>query len=99
MDCEGPDVYSIEYPIARSTHTCCECGLKINPGEKYEKFKGLWDGEWDRFKTCMKCSELRDRVNWLHRNDGYEAIPFGCLEEWAREDGFEFPVGKRDDER
>ena len=96
MDCEGPSVYSIDHPIAKVNHMCCECRQAILPGQRYEKFKGCWDGKWDRFTTCMLCAELRDMINNLHRNDDCGGIPFGSLGEWAREDGYEFPV-KEDD--
>jgi hypothetical protein len=58
---DGPDVYSEEYPIARKTYICCECGEEILPGQKYEKFRGLWEGRWGTYKTCMPCVAIRER--------------------------------------
>lgn len=55
-------VYSIEHPTARKEHVCCECGGAIKPGEKYQLFKGIWDGEAARFKTCTDCEALRREV-------------------------------------
>lgn len=62
------------YPIARKQHKCCECGSTIDTGEKYERIKGLWEGEWVEFKTCMICSDIRNAAS----KDGV-CISFGCL--------------------
>ncbi len=45
---------------ARKPHKCYECRGGIPSGETYEKIAGVWDGEFSEFKTCARCSELRD---------------------------------------
>lgn len=48
-----------EYPKARKIHKCCECGSDIDPGEKYQKITGLFEGSWEEFKTCQICQDIR----------------------------------------
>ncbi len=84
-----PRVSSDEIRKARKEHKCCECQRVIKVGEKYHLFKGCWDGEWGRFKTCVACNDLRYDVREGYRDDEWPA--FGELEEWAREAGLEFP--------
>ena len=44
---------------ARVEHYCCECGDTIQPGSKYQRIKGVWDGKWETFKTCTPCATVR----------------------------------------
>lgn len=46
-------------PIARKQHICFECGRTIQKGEKYELARGLWDGNFLTFKTCLDCLSVR----------------------------------------
>ncbi len=54
----------------------------IQPGEKYHLFKGIWNGEADRFKVCADCQDLRGSIE---KDYGYheEREAFGCLVEAA----------------
>jgi hypothetical protein len=46
---------------AAKEHVCCECGVAIKPGERYEYMRGLWDNNgWTTFRTCAICREIRD---------------------------------------
>ena len=74
---EAPSVQWIEAPIAWKAHKCCECLSVISPGEKYERISGVWEGEFQTFKTCMICAEVRRTANSDLRDD--EGIPFECL--------------------
>ena len=56
---ENPEISRITFPIAKKKHTCCECSGDILPGKKYENVRGLWDGEFETFKTCLACSSIR----------------------------------------
>jgi len=60
---EYADLYREEFPIARKTHTCCECREKaaILPGQEYHKVAMLYDGIWSEYKTCMPCYNIRER--------------------------------------
>ncbi len=74
-DYEPAEFYSKSEPCARKAHKCCECGKAIQPGEKYEYVRGKWDGHMDFFKTCSRCTALRDHLAahakcfcWAHGN-------------------------------
>jgi hypothetical protein len=45
---------------AAKDHRCTECREMIPKGSKYENAKGLWDGHWSTFKTCLSCVEIRN---------------------------------------
>jgi len=60
VDDDFEQVSSTSNPRARKTHVCCECHRTINIGEQYELYKGLWDGNWDAYKTCIDCKSVRD---------------------------------------
>jgi hypothetical protein len=45
---------------ARKVHRCCECHRdSIKPGDLYLIEAGIWDGEWETFKTCRVCYGVR----------------------------------------
>ena len=61
LDTDNPAEWAVETsPIARTTHKCCECGDTINPGERYQRVSGVWEGEFDTFKTCFVCVKIRE---------------------------------------
>jgi len=75
--CDGdfPSILEETFPKARKKHICCECGSDIDPGEIYQKIKGLWEDEWLTFKTCMICYNIRHEANRQEEC----SIPFECL--------------------
>jgi hypothetical protein len=56
---DSPELFSKQNRIARKVHHCCECNEEIAPGKKYEYAKGLWDGDFQCFCTCLPCSNIR----------------------------------------
>jgi len=54
-DMDGPTFYSVETRKANKQHVCCECRETIVPGEKYRIASGVWDGRWNKYKTCLPC--------------------------------------------
>ena len=58
-DGDLPSVCNVETRKAAKNHTCSECGEAIPRGERYEHVKGLWDGSWSTFRTCLSCVEIR----------------------------------------
>lgn len=54
-----PAVYDLTIRKARKTHRCYECNRSIEPGERYEDVKSLFDGIWDRFRTHLSCAGIR----------------------------------------
>lgn len=61
-DYDHPAVIRDEFPTARKSYLCCECGETISPGQKYHKAVGLWENGWRTFRTCMPCYRLRDEL-------------------------------------
>lgn len=50
-----PEVFSSVYPVSRKTYVCCECGVKIHPGEKYGRHWGVWDKESSTYRQHADC--------------------------------------------
>ncbi len=59
---DPPDVFDESTVRAAKPHTCCECGDPIHKGTPYVRSKGLWDGRWDTFHTCVPCSRIRESM-------------------------------------
>ena len=85
----GPGVSWRKKPTARKEHLCGECRLPIEPGETYERVEGVWEGDWQTFKTCATCVEVRNRFYcgsyifgevWSGISDVIEDITPGCLD-------------------
>ncbi|MCA3700603.1 MAG: hypothetical protein IOB84_12575 [Brevundimonas sp.] len=64
-------VYRRESRRSRTPRTCFECAAAIPPGTPHEVAAGLWDGEWDTFRTCQRCIALREHV--------IGTVPDACL--------------------
>jgi hypothetical protein len=88
--CERPSVSSEEFPKARKKHKCCECHREIAIGEKYQLVKGCWDGEWSKYKTCLPCYELRNKINSDMRGLD-DPLCFEGLQETAQEYEYQWP--------
>lgn len=74
----GPEVSTETMPTARKQHVCEECGATIEPGEKYQLIKGLWEGTWETHKTCTFCASVRNRAG-NEQPYADEGICFGNL--------------------
>ena len=64
-DYDFPAVFTSKLVKARESHRCSECGSEIKAGEQYETVRGLWDGQWERFKTCSDCLAIRDSLSMM----------------------------------
>jgi hypothetical protein len=72
---DAPTIYWESRPVARKTHICCECGSEIDPGEKYYRIAGVWNGIFTTFKQCQICDNV-----WIEAMaEGLECICFGEL--------------------
>lgn len=60
-DFDRPSVVSTTIRKARKPHKCCECDKEIHKGQRYQFISGLWDGEWDSYKTCLPCASIRNQ--------------------------------------
>ncbi len=74
---DSPKIFNETNPTAIKHHICCECGSTIDPGEKYWRVTGLWDGGFETFKTCVICENIKSEAY----AEGVECIAFTCLYE------------------
>lgn len=73
---------------ARKPHRCQECYGTIQPGEKYHKITGVFDGSGFTHKICADCQLL---INELNEGKAFEdTVWFGGLCEFASEEGDEY---------
>lgn len=67
---EAPaSMYAQKNRHAAKDHRCSECQETIPKGTTYEHVKGLWDGSWSTYKTCLSCVEIRNH--------------FACESDWT----------------
>lgn len=57
----SPEFSREEFPVARKTYKCYECDEDIKPGQKYNKYVGVWDGRFNTYRTCMPCNRIREK--------------------------------------
>ena len=82
----GPRVFRTEVRTARKHHMCCECGETIEPGRKYEYVRGLWEDDWNEYKTCARCANIR--------SDFFNSYIYGhCVEHFQEVHGFDYRDG------
>ena len=60
FDYESPEMHSQRLRRARKPHICCECHETIPAGALYEFVWGKWDGQFNTYKTCARCANIRD---------------------------------------
>jgi len=91
-DYENPSTSREQWRKARKQHTCCECGLTIEPGEKYQYISGIWDGRPGSFKTCTPCAAIRNdfcRGGYIFgelREQLWNCLDIDYLGEWGKEE-------------
>jgi hypothetical protein len=94
-----PTFFREQHVKARKHHRCCECSLPICPGEEYQSYFGVWDGEPRTYRTCSVCAWFRERVAESEMEHGcraHEAYPaFGELLE-ALGEGHARSIGQID---
>lgn len=61
-DYERPEFYSAITRTARRAHRCYECRGFIQPGERYKRVTGKWDGTFDTHATCQRCTAFEAYV-------------------------------------
>ena len=55
------DFHTTTTPKARKAHTCPECGTTIQPGERYARMAGSYDGDFVSAIQCEPCRAFGDR--------------------------------------
>jgi len=56
-DC-SPEFFQQTERVARKSHKCYECKQEFGPGGRYMYVAGVWDGDFQTFKTCPNCLAL-----------------------------------------
>lgn len=88
VGCGVSDVRLLDVKVitARSEHRCILCAATIEPGAKYRRTKGIYDGAFFASAECVPC--LEDGI-WAavyvwssHPDDGIDAE---LVHEWASE--------------
>jgi len=88
MSCEPPHIFEEKKRTSRKEHKCCECYMKIEKGQKYFDVRGLWEGSWSNYKTCLYCEALRVWAVGIDQTMYPEDGPgFGNLREWCLDCG------------
>lgn len=62
-DIVKPTLYNRGNVNGRKEHMCCECLRMIEKGERHEYVSGLWEGDFDAFRTCAGCVLLRESLD------------------------------------
>lgn len=52
--------YGITWHHTRLQRRCCECDLRIERGERYQRLSGVFEGQWFNYSTCEACAKVRD---------------------------------------
>jgi hypothetical protein len=58
-DGDEAQFYSAREVLARKAHICYECREPIQPGMRYERIAGKWEGEVRTYCFCLACSEIQ----------------------------------------
>ncbi len=77
-DGDPAEVFHQSVVTARNAHACDECRERIQPGQRYERTSGKWDGEWSTWRLCLSCVETS-----IEFTEGYGRT-FGILWEDLR---------------
>lgn len=78
----GPTCCSQRFRRARVRHRCCACGETILPRDRYHYTSGLWDGEPDSFKHCLRCWALFCELQARSVVGEVPALALDCGESW-----------------
>ena len=57
-DYDGPEWIRKTQQAARKQHRCGECGRCIQPGERYVKAVGMWEGLISTHRRCSHCEAV-----------------------------------------
>jgi hypothetical protein len=62
------DIHNARVVTARKEYKCGECGAPILPGQRYEYVTMLYEGLWNKHRTCLLCMTIRDDLcqNWYY---------------------------------
>lgn len=61
-DYDPPEFYDRNFVKGSKPHKCIECLRVIEVGESQEVVSGKWEGDFETFRTCMMCVDLRESM-------------------------------------
>lgn len=56
---EGPIFYRSDIRRSRKQYRCEECGSSIEVGTRYEYVVAKWSSDFETFRTCLTCVNIR----------------------------------------
>lgn len=68
-DGESAEFHSTAIVLAAKDYRCCECSEAIAKHARHEVVRGMWDGSWSRYRTCLSCVEIRNHFScdgWIY---------------------------------
>ncbi len=86
-----PEFSSTVERKARKRHVCLECRGFIEPGQKYTRNSGKFDGDIYDDKICNPCMEIREAFQdpsgdptewgmlWDYMTDNFRDLTTGCF--------------------
>lgn len=75
------DFASEKIVTARKRHVCGECSRVIEPGERYARWAGSWEGDFWTMKSCPQCDALRKIINYV--DDYFWEGCYGGIHAWV----------------
>lgn len=69
-DYDPPSFYKRQERTARKRHRCAECTGLIEAGTRYDYIRGVWEGEFSAYHTCVDCVQASSLL---------ECFAHGCL--------------------
>lgn len=93
-DYEPAQFYSEKCVVARKPHKCCETGRIIQPGEKYWRCVGKWEGDLMAFCQSEFAYRFARKINGIDPpNEKYDScIAFGELRDHVQEMRYDLPA-------
>ncbi|AMM44510.1 hypothetical protein BARRETLEMON_48 [Arthrobacter phage BarretLemon] len=68
---------------ARKQHKCGECFGIIQPGARYYRGAGSWEGDFWHMKWCVNCDSFRDLI--LYADSEFWEQCYGGISVWVSE--------------
>lgn len=87
-DAEVPQFFNEQAPRARKSHLCGECNAQIDPGSRYFRYSGLWDGHFNSYVRCAYCADTARFMAWWSKQvegcfcDTFTGLRDAVHEEW-----------------
>lgn len=72
-------------PVARITHRCDCCGRTIQPGERYQRTRGIYEDGPYVWKQCGHCCAFVRRYRTEFTADWHEGWSVDDIREWEPE--------------